>query len=130
MFCFYEISKRSSFHEKEKQEQINVFTQFFMPKNDDRLNEIRECLKRNVLNECINKIYLLNEKIYTKEELGIESSKIVQENIERRIKFSDIFNYVLNHKIEGYIVIINSDIFLDETIEKIPNSNLRLKRTC
>jgi hypothetical protein len=130
MFCFYEISKRSSFHEKEKQEQINVFTQFFMPKNEARLNEIRECLKRNVLNECINKIYLLNEKIYTKEELGIESSKIVQENIERRIKFSDIFNYVLNHKIEGYIVIINSDIFLDETIEKIQNSNLRLKRTC
>ena len=130
MFCFYEISKRSSFHEKEKQEQINVFTQFFMPKNEARLNEIRECLKRNVLNEHINKIYLLNERIYTNEELGIESSKIVQENIERRIKFSDIFNYVSNNKIEGYVVIINSDIFLDETIEKIQNSNLRLKRTC
>ena len=63
------------------------------------------------MNQDIDKIYLLNEKIYTHEELKVNSDKIVQENIEKRLKFSDVFNYVQENNIEGYIVIVNSDFF-------------------
>ena len=101
---------------------INIFYQFFIPDNDGRRMEIRHCLRRNADNPCIDNIYLLNERVYTAEELGCDSEKIHQHNIGRRMRFSDFFQYSQDEAIEGYNILINADIFFDEGVDRLRNS--------
>jgi hypothetical protein len=109
--------------------KINLFIQFFIHPNKERLNEIKTCLTLNVMNPFINNIILLNETetIYTDEELGCCSKKIVQLPLGKRMMYSDIISYVDRLNIEGYIIIANSDIFFDETIENILKSDMNIK---
>ena len=85
-------------------------------------------MRKNVENPHITKIYLLNEKIYDKKELGIDSSKIEQRNIVNRIKFKDIFNFVEKESLKGYIVTCNADIFFDKTIDNLRKSTMSTKK--
>ena len=78
-----------------------------------------ECLARNVSNPWIDKIYLFNENIYSDEELGVKSDKIIQKKINNRLSYKDIFDNVDNYNIEGYIVFCNADIFFDNTLQNI-----------
>lgn len=106
-------------------DKINIFTQFFIHENKERYNEIIFCLLKNVENSHIDKIYLLNERIYTVDELGgIDSDKIIQVNINKRLTYKDVFNYVDKNNINGFFCIINSDIFFDKTIKKLHLTNL------
>ena len=98
---------------------INLIMQFYIDKDNDRQKEIRQTLFLNSNNKSINKIYLFNERIYTNEELGIQNDKIVQINITNRLKFSNIFDLIEEHNINGYVVIANSDIFFDKSIENV-----------
>ena len=92
-------------------DKIYLIYQFFVHRDVTRSKELRKCLKFNVDNPHIDKIYLLNEKIYSKEELGVESKKIEQRNIVNRIRFKDIFEFVKREKLIGYIITCNADIF-------------------
>ena len=75
---YLSISGKISIKNKIDQEKIYLIYQFFVHKDADRNKELRKCLRFNVENPHIDKIYLLNEKIYTNAELGIESAKIEQ----------------------------------------------------
>ena len=112
----------------ENKNPIFLFYQFFIHNNPHRNNEIKKCLKLNVENTYIDKIYLLNEKIYTDDELGVSSDKIIQIDIKSRLKFKDVFNYITNNNIYGYNVIINADIFCDSTIQTIKFTNMHIKK--
>lgn len=103
---------------------INLFQQFYIDKIDERQNEIRKTLLYNCNNNSINNIYLLNERIYSDEELGVKSNKIKQIVINKRISYSDVFTYVKNNNIDGYIIISNSDIFFDKTINNLQKCQL------
>ena len=111
-------------HNKEETEPINLIYQYFIPKIASRVKEIKETLKRNVLNEQISKIYLLNERIYSTEELGIQSNKIIQIVIGKWITFKDVFSFVEKEKLNGYIIMANSDIFFDNTISNLHYTDL------
>ena len=87
--------------------KINFFTQFFIPIDQTRLAELQSVLKRNVDNKNIDIIYLLNEKIYSDIELGCTSEKIVQININKRLRFSDFFTYIKVNKILGFNILAN-----------------------
>ena len=76
-------------------------------------------LKRNVENPLIERIILLNERIYTRKELGVKSGKIKQIDIKDRLKFSHIFEYVEKEKLDGYIITCNADIFFDKSLENL-----------
>lgn len=104
---------------KEEPGNINLFQQFYINKIDERQNEIRKTLLYNCNNNLINKIYLLNERIYTDEELGVKSDKIKQIVIDKRMTYQDVFTFVENNNIDGYIIISNSDIFFDKSIKNI-----------
>jgi len=108
---------------------IILIYQFFVHGNKQRHNEIQQCLKFNVANNNISKIILPNERIYTYEELGIKSDKIVQVNIKRRIKFSDIFELVDKMKLKGYIVTCNADIFFNNTLSNLYASGVQNEKT-
>jgi hypothetical protein len=109
--------------------KINLFLQFFINNNLERQREIEYVLKQNVNNQHINAIYLLNEKFYTDDELGVKSHKIIQINIGSRLKFSDIFLFINNHNIKGYNILLNSDIFFDDTIYNLLYSDLHSTKT-
>ena len=79
----FEISEPTTIGEQYV-DNVNIFMQFFIHSNNDRHSEIVTCLQRNAMNPVVTKIYLLNERIYTSSELGIESDKIVQVLIEKR----------------------------------------------
>ena len=116
---------------------VNLITQYFPSKDKIRFKENLYCLHKNISNPYIDKIYLLNEKIYTQKELGLNDEqikKIVQVDIKKRMKYSDFFNFI-NHKkekdnLEGYVILANSDIYLNETVTNLYRTNLSFKKAC
>lgn len=106
---------------------IYLIQQFYIPNNKNRLKEIQTCLKFNIKNKLFNKIILLNEKIYSKEELNLneeEIKNIKQINIGHRLMYSDIFLHVNKLKLNGYIIFANSDMFYDNSIKNIFTSSI------
>jgi hypothetical protein len=125
----YDVSDPLTVTDYVNNEPIYMIYQYYVPSSDKRHREYKFCLKQNVNNSNIEKVYLLNEKKYTKEELGIENEKIEQVNVERRLSYSDIFNFVEERNLNGYIVFMNADIFVDDTINIIKKSNIHEKKT-
>lgn len=111
----------------EFKDKVNVVYQFFIHENTKRQNENEYCLKQLVTNENIDNIYLLTEREYTNEELSVTSSKIIQKVIGKRLTYKDFFDFV--DTITGYCILINSDIFFDETIKNIFVSGLSTKKS-
>lgn len=107
---------------------IHVFTQFFIHKDKTRYQEIKECLRQNVRNPHITTIHLLNERIYTVEELGIYSSKIIQTNIGHRLKYQDAFKYITDNGIKGYHILTNSDILFDGSISNLGKTDIHSEK--
>ncbi len=124
------LSKSGRIYTKERADTqpIYLIYQYFVHREASRNKELQDCLRKNVENPHITKIYLLNEKIYDKKELGIDSSKIEQRNIVSRIKFKDVFNFVEKESLKGYIVTCNADIFLDKTIDNLRKSTMSTKK--
>lgn len=104
-------------------EPIYLVQQFFIPHNDERYQEIKECIRRNIEGSIFEKIFLLNERIYSAEELGVVSDKIIQVNIGKRLTYKDFFRYI--DDIKGFLVLSNSDIFFDESIMNVRTSVMR-----
>jgi hypothetical protein len=113
-------------------DNIYLIFQFFIPSNEERYNEIKYCLRRNIELNKFTKIILLNERIYTKEELGLNDSEMLnikQVNIKLRMRYIDCFKQVLKLNLDGYIVIANSDIFFDDTISNVRRSCLSQEKS-
>lgn len=128
MLTFLEISPKTLLTKNKCTDNIYLFTQFFIHKDLEHRDEIKYCLKKNVENDAIDYIILLNEKIYSDAELGISSSKIKQVDISSRLKFSDVFDYVFQEKIKGYIMICNSDIFFSIDINRLKICDIHEKK--
>lgn len=109
-------------------EPVTLIYQFFIHEDEDRNKEIKKCLKFNVGNKYIDRIILLNERIYTEHELGIKDKKIRQVNINKRLSYKDVFNCVHGDNLKGYIISCNADIFFDDTLNKIFKTELHLKK--
>jgi len=110
-------------------DDIYLIQQFFIHSDDYRYKEIQYCLRRNINNFFFKKIILLNERIYSNEELGLsdeEFKRVKQVNIGHRMKYKDVLEYVYNEKLNGYIVFSNSDIYFNDTIKKIYRTTLFL----
>ena len=125
----FDKSKELPSHHKYCDDAINVIYQFFIPESTERLKEIQTALIKNVKNKAINKIYLLNERIYTDSELGISSDKIVQYNIKSRLSFAIVYKFVNEHNIKGFNCAINSDIYFDSTVSKLRTSGINETKT-
>lgn len=106
------------------EDPIHLVTQFYVPADMQRYNEIKLALRMNAENCRIDTITLMNERIYTIDELGVYSPKIKQINIGRRLKFSDAFE----SRQHGYTVLVNSDIFLDDTISRVQCSDIHSRQ--
>jgi hypothetical protein len=104
-------------HAPASREPINVIYQFFIIPNPIRQYEINFCLKQIQANPHVTTVYLLNERIYTPKEMGLENlNKIVQISLGQRLAYADVFTIVNAQQIRGWILIQNADIFYDESL--------------
>ena len=117
-------SKQTPRKEKRDTDKIYLIYQYFIPDNDIRKKELQSCLRLNVNNPHIDTIYLLNEKEFSKDELGIENDKIKQIITGNRLKFKKVFEFVKEEQLQGYIVTNNADIFYDNTIDNLRKTTL------
>lgn len=109
---------------KQTEDPIILIQQFFIQEDNQRYKEMKNALQKNVENPYLSKIYLLNERIYSNEELHVSSNKIVQVNLQKRMSFKDVFDFVESENIQGYIVFSNSDIEINTSIYKLNYTNI------
>ena len=91
-------------------EPLTLIQQYYEPANAHRSKEIKHCLEMNLLNPCIDKVILLNEKRYSLPK----SPKISEVILGHRLKYSDMIKYIKEHG-QGLVVFSNSDIYLDKS---------------
>ena len=122
----YYVNNRQSpvcSHNKKTSQHIHLIQQFFVHTDRERHREIQYCLRRNVQNKQISSITLLNERKYTPEELGITeeqaNTRIKQVIIGVRLMYCHFFKYCYTQRINGYIILSNSDIFFDSSIKRL-----------
>jgi hypothetical protein len=100
-----------------------LFTTYYKSQNEERQKEINLCLLKNVENKYIEKIILLNNKIFV---LPIQSEKIEQVVINKNrdyiLKFCDAVHYMNTNYVGKICILANSDIYFDETLEKITDN--------
>uniref|UniRef100_A0A6C0CLL0 Uncharacterized protein n=1 Tax=viral metagenome TaxID=1070528 RepID=A0A6C0CLL0_9ZZZZ len=109
---------------------INIIYQFYVDKNRTRHKELQHSLIFNVKNENVQNIYLINEREYSPQELGVNSPKIKQINVGKRLTFKETFDTIETHNIKGYNVIINADIYVDNTIANIRKTDISETKSC
>lgn len=102
---------------------IHVIYQYFVHPSPERYAEIKSTLKKLVENPLIDKIHLLNERIYTVEELGVSNEKISQLDVKERLTFKMVFDFI-DTLPECYACVINSDIFFDDSLAALYKSGL------
>lgn len=129
---WHDLEFRDDNKEKCYKDDIYLIQQFFIHSDEYRYKEIKFCLKRNISNKFIKSVILLNERIYTKEELGLneeEYKRVKQVDIRHRLKYKDVIEYVIDEGLKGYIIFSNSDIYLNETVKNIYNTTLYLGKS-
>ena len=118
-------------------DKIYLIQQFFIHGNAERRKEMNYCLKENiklVQSGILTEFILLNEKMYSPKEMNLsehEFKMIRQVNIDKRLKYKMVMDFVdkerKSGKMNGYVVLSNSDIFLDKSLLKLQKSCLSLK---
>ena len=104
-----------------------LVTQFYIPNDVERYQELKYCVKKNISNTLIDEIVLVIER-GTLNRLIPFHKKIKISWIENRPTYQDLFNVAketLGDE-KGLMLISNSDIFYDEDCiskmyEKISN---------
>lgn len=115
----------------EYRDNIYIFQQFYIPKENNRKKEINECLKKNIKLKLVTKVVLLNEREYSRDEMDlreVEFKKVEQIIIVKRLRYNIFFE--IARKYSGYCLLTNSDIYFDETIINIFRSPLYYERSC
>jgi hypothetical protein len=97
---------------------INLFIPYFIDKNEERYKEIYHCLQQNVLNKHIDRIILISENPDVYRIMKRHDVIIVPERPTYAMMF-EIINEITGPN--DWNVLINSDIYLDETIKLIKN---------
>ena len=102
---------------------IYLIQQYYIPTDKTRREEIQRCLMYNCNNNAIDKIILLNERIYSSKELGTNCAKIEQVVINERLTYKKVFEYATELP-NCFILLSNSDIFFDLSIKRLRYSSM------
>jgi len=112
---------------------MNLITTYYDSGNELRQNELKRCLLKNIQNKYIEKIYLLNNKIYNLNFINNidKHNKVVQIQIyddsNKRLKYSDAVEFINTKLPNSLCILANSDIYFNETLEKINYNNMNGK---
>lgn len=110
------------------EDSITVIQQYYIDKNAKRRDENALCLRLNASNNAITRVLLLNERMYTDDELGNPPmEKVTQVVVGKRLTYLDVFQYAKNN-LSGYIALANTDIFFDKSIDNLRTAALANER--
>ena len=89
-------------------------TQYYKPENTRRRKEIDKCLSINVKSPLIDRVILLNEKMFE----DINGPKIDQRVIGQRITYANVMEAILEMPDDVLVVFANADICIDDSTWK------------
>jgi len=102
--------------------RTNLFQSWFISPNEERNLEFEFCLKKNLENPIIDKIFLFTQL----EDIPIEHEKIQRIDFNGRPLYQDFFKFINELRDHGaFSIIANLDIYFDETLELIKFSDVR-----
>jgi hypothetical protein len=105
-----------------------LITTYYKPKNKDREQEINRCLLKNYQNKYIEKIYLLNDKIYDipiKNDYQKKIEQVIVSNNENyKLTYYDSIKFINEKLINRICILSNSDIYFNNSLSKINNDNI------
>lgn len=102
---------------------MNLILQYYEPIIISRQEEINYVLKKNINNNFIKKIYLLNEKIYDLKSKNIVSDKITQINIGERLSFQTAFEFANKYCKNTICILSLADIYYDDSLSLLNSIN-------
>jgi hypothetical protein len=92
---------------------VYLIQQYFDSPTPKRQQEIDRVLKENIKCDYVDKIILLNEKLYNLPK----SDKLEQIVIGKRLTYLDVMKYIKNDvPRDVYVIFANSDIYFDSTL--------------
>lgn len=104
-----------------KNNTITVFLQWY----DDEETEINRlfCLKKNIENQYIDHIHIFceNKSAASLDPIIISNNKVSTSNIDTRLTYTYWIEFANEHYAKDIKVLINSDIFFDDTIKILLN---------
>jgi hypothetical protein len=129
-------------HRVVQYDEIHLIQQWYYDKNSTRFEELKEVLRRNLLNEHITQIHFIQEphSLQSRDEMAQEifgsddtqeyvinlfRKKVLiaksRERSVRRLYMSDAFKYASKY-LQGRIVMVsNLDIYYDDTLQLLKN---------
>ena len=129
------IKKNKTNFEYLNKEKIILIVQYYHVKGNDlnynnsRQKEIDYCFQRNFDNEYIDEIHIFLEEDCNLSFINNKYNIHIKKNITgKRINFKDIFNYYNEHLENNICILINSDIYLDKSIEIVKNINFEIEK--
>ena len=102
---------------KDKNNKVLLITQYYEPNNSERMIEIKECLINNNNNKLIDEIHLFIEKDYNFD--FIKNNKIKFIKTDKQLSFKKVFDYSNTFDDNHIIILANSDIYFDESLQNI-----------
>jgi len=105
-----------------------LVTTFYIPENEERKKEINKCLHKNCLNSHIQKIYLLNDKVYNlpidDKLLKKVEQVVINQEANYKLRFDHAIHFI-NSNLQGKICVLsNSDIYFDKSLSKIDSTTI------
>jgi hypothetical protein len=103
--------------------KLTFITQYYVPSQSKRAKEIDICLRKNIENNLIDEIVLLNESDLSHKYKY--SSKIKQVVIGKRLFYDDVIRWV-NESVDSNTIVVfaNADIYTDTTLRNLYSTNL------
>lgn len=102
---------------------INLYLHYFKHSKPERRKELDYCVKKNISNPLIDKIYLLLEN-GKDVQMWMQNDKVVIVDINKRMYFKDIFEYSNSVENNDVNIFCNLDIFFDNTLSILKDKNL------
>lgn len=102
---------------------FNLMTTFYNEPSNARLLEFKRCFQENIKNKFIKKIYVFYEKPKGKLEEFLLHPKIEIVPIDSRPTYKLYFDYANMYLKNELIIICNTDIFFDKTLQHLLNFN-------
>jgi hypothetical protein len=100
---------------------MNLFIEYYKPKNIARHGELLACLHENICNEFIDDIFVF---VSDDSQLGFNSSKLHLQRVGRRPTFRDMFEYMNALCPDEICITANADIAFDDSIDVLNHTNL------
>ena len=97
-----------------KQENCYLFIPFYLPQNNLQLQNLLVCLHKNLQNLYITHIYLFYDDYKLDTIFQINNLKL--SCFYEKPTFQTIFQWIQTHKLEGFIILANPNLYFDSTI--------------